>query len=556
MVTKKKVKHPKQYSGGKAFTEEELYLRSQGYSDQNDPEINAMIENLRSSESDYVRFLQKERDLLPLKPEKEEKIDTMFHQYMTMQILRPLMKGLSVDSVLSSAGMFVGFYLADPKVGKQFEKQLILRVDKTLNEASKADPTGLVGKLRGKFHSIIGEDRVPMTPDKAAAQEIGFLRNAYRLMREPDADVTQIQIDYEAAVATVRKKALIDGISKDDIVKQRNCMIGRMIEKHPEDIKYFSELFSGDVHKSPYQMKRLNKEGHMMPYYVWDGQFSNADGTPYDGDFSPRLPYEPEFHYMQSRKCFDEKIVKCKTDKERIEYFFTTGEELASYKTQSLYTSSDDMRLLATAMADDMPPAEMGQMLFESMLNTYLDYSEAMPEFGKKFQKAFNDYKSMKHQNVYDEASFTGRWQAKPDWEASGKEQISIIDGSERRERKYDNMNVSEDLQDAVASGKMSLSKAEDTERKVLTDSKHVNIPKHKLYDTDHYKEWEKKYHKEMRKKVMAKLALLYGAKKVASTKTLDDDIAFEKTVKPRIEKLEKDKTADEDSVDLELSKF
>ena len=54
----------------------------------------------------------------------------------------------------------------------------------------------------------------------------------------------------------------------------------------------------------------------------------------------------------------------------------------------------------------------------------------------------------------------------------------------------------------------------------------------------------------------MAKLALLYGAKKVASTKTLDDDIAFEKTVKPRIEKLENDKTADEDSVDLELSKF
>ena len=259
---------------------------------------------------------------------------------------------------------------------------------------------------------------------------------------------------------------------------------------------------------------------------------------------------------MQSRKCFDEKIVKCKTDKERIEYFFATGEELAGYKTQSLYASSDDMKLLATAMADDMPPAKMGQLLFESMLNTYMDYSEAMPEFGKKFQKAFNDYKSMKHQNVYDEASFTGRWQAKPDWEASGKEQISIIDGSERRERKYDNMNVSEDLQDAVASGKMSLSKAEDTERKVLTDSKHIDIPKHNLYDTDHYKEWEKRYRREMRKDVMAKLAIMYGIKKVSSTKTLDDDIAFEKKVKPKIKELQDDKTADEDSISLELSKF
>ena len=525
------VKKPKRVP----HTDEE-FLHAQGYSMRDDPDIAIMVDNLRICEHDYTDYLAKHKDLLPNAETKVDSLNVTFKKLMMMQLVQPLMRGVSVNSVLESAGMYIGYCFVDKKLAQDVSKELAESVHDGITRMKELPFCKPFRPMMDAVDRALTKGRTPLTADSAATMEIGFLKNAYRKLREPDADKEQILLDYSTAVDVLHRQAMKDGVSHDEIVEQRNCLVGRLIEKYPEDIRYFSELSDSSVVKDEYKKQYLNIGGTMKPFYVWDGTFKTQDGNDFREMFSPRLPETLDYHVAKLKPYYDAKLEEFDNNLDRAEYVAATANEIAHYKTDYLYATSDALQNGCRYLFDDLPPADSARALATMVMRSSDTCEKKHPGFRDILRETI-----MARYTAYTESY---------DRAAEGKLQANIIEGSGRREYEYDYAGVSEEVQDKVDLGKMPTPVAKDLQTSVQEDSfvknKDENIVKpDRVQPKLKFPEWLKEMVDRTAKETVAEKILKEEARRVRATPEKDDDIRFEKKFKPRVKKAIKDKTTD-----------
>ena len=254
-------------------------------------------EQFRKIDMSYVRYVEKNASYIQPIDNQMEMMMKMRHMMMFSACARPLHNGVSAGSVLECLGMYAGIRLFDKDFHKDVKKgvseALLPLVEKRVEKSGKED--GFWVRKRDQLLKRANDGHMPMTPDEAALTQIGFLKKAYGDMRQPDADVGKIMRQYENAIATVRKVAVKDGLSLDDVDQRTRFMVGKMIETDPNIRIHFAELAYGDVKQGEYKEETrvyVGSDGKSKAdkVKVWRGEFTTSDGSNFNGIFHPRVP--------------------------------------------------------------------------------------------------------------------------------------------------------------------------------------------------------------------------------------------------------------------------
>lgn len=231
----------------------------------------------------------------------------IFERRLALTCLAPLQNGLSGESLLTAGSMFLGMYLASPSIRKQVHQFRADRYSKKLDNLVEngGDRFGSAGKhyakKRDKFLRKAHDGRVPMTDETAALFDLGLQKRAYMDMRgaSTDAEKDAIMDQFKEARSALFEVADYDGVDINGIAEQERIIVGKMMSDDPEFAEMFSETTYGGATKDmPHATRyvRYDEKGRpsMETGYQWTGEFSNPDGTRFDGMFTPRRAMSKE----------------------------------------------------------------------------------------------------------------------------------------------------------------------------------------------------------------------------------------------------------------------
>lgn len=266
-------------------------------SEQERAYLSRLESQIMQANEDYVDYTSKHQEFLTEQDTALVRMQQMRHMMMFRACVEPLSQGINGDSILQVVGMYVGCALFDKAFSKDVHKGVagVLR-PYVEAMAENAGPDSKWAKRLDTVKRAQNDGRMPFDAETAALTQIGFMRRAYNDMRQPGADVNNVMNQYDDAVHTLRNIAKKDGVAEEDMNQQIRFMVGKMVEQDPNNLMYFNETVYSDVSMDEYKLDTIPvmQDDGVVRYeerLVWSGEFSNADGSPYTGGFSPRVPY-------------------------------------------------------------------------------------------------------------------------------------------------------------------------------------------------------------------------------------------------------------------------
>jgi hypothetical protein len=230
----------------------------------------------------------------------------IFQKRMALMALTPLQEGVSADSILESAGMFIGLYLASPDMRKGIQKAkaglLSHAIDRSIENGF--DPNG--GKvqrycyMRDRYLAKANDGRVPFTAETAALYDIGLQQQAYDQMKKAGSKegMDEVMAQFEQARESLKNLAIHDGVNFDDMVHAEHMIVGKRMEADANSADLFYETsFGGFTKDDDEEVTHLSYDAEGKPYMrkdtVWSGGFGKGEGDdrePCDNLFKPRTP--------------------------------------------------------------------------------------------------------------------------------------------------------------------------------------------------------------------------------------------------------------------------
>lgn len=230
----------------------------------------------------------------------------IFQKRMALMALTPLQEGVSADSILESAGMFIGLYLASPDMRKGIQKAKAGLFSRAINRSIEngVDPNGnkvqRYRRMRDHYLAKANDGRVPFTAETAALYDIGLQQQAFDQMKKAGSKegVDEVKTQFEQARKSLMDLAVNDGVNFDDIVHAEHIIVGKRMEvdSHSADL-FYETTFGGFTKDDGKEVTHLSYGADGKPYMrkdtVWSGGFGKGEGDDrkaFDGLFTPRMP--------------------------------------------------------------------------------------------------------------------------------------------------------------------------------------------------------------------------------------------------------------------------
>lgn len=354
-----------------------------------------VIDNVNVDFVDYVKNAAKLQQSRNKMDEQSSALNQYFYRQMSLACAAPLMNGVSQDTILESMSMRLGMMLASP------EFRLNSHINRTSRQMEKvsrkmADGKGDDKRLQDEYNHLYKQKygRYPFSPESAALQEVGFTMRAYEQMRKPGANVQDVLHNYNNAVNALHMQASQDGISAADINHNVRVIVGRMIEKDPSKAVYFNETVFGDVGRDDYHPELVSEvvNGQRVDKTVlrWDGEFTDSDGNPYRGGFTPRQPTSARGHRDAYSDSIFSEMSGCEDAAEVKDYFVKTAENGGF---------ADDMRRRAMYQ-DGFTAEQVDTIRTDGMLDAICRFDKANSWFDTS--RVFNKESYDSYNNVYN----------------------------------------------------------------------------------------------------------------------------------------------------------
>lgn len=268
-------------------------------------------QELMRADEDAVTFVAK--NFRTKKDDTKKDMDTftkMYYQRCLMKMAMPLQNGLSVDSAIQSVGMYAGMCL----FSKDFRQNChdIVRdvVYPYVERKANAAGPGSVWWDRKNQMLMEKDGRIPLDSKTVAIMDLGLCRGCYNKMREPGANVDAVHKEYTEAFRVLYEQAKADGVSPDDIKHDAHVIVGKFMEHDPSVAQFFEKTGDFSVTMDDY---KTVQNGDGTTARVWDGEFKNKDGTPFEGVFVPRAPYGMSTFRSMMSDMLDENFANCPT---------------------------------------------------------------------------------------------------------------------------------------------------------------------------------------------------------------------------------------------------
>ncbi|MFD9867498.1 hypothetical protein ACFXI8_23735 [Streptomyces niveus] len=380
----------------------------------------------------YMDSLRNSKLLVPgfNDEERDEQLSAMHHVYMQMMMqscLKPLSRGVNINSVIQAASMMIAMRMLSPDFRKEMssylqplkdkiQERINLRTRRMVNSAesgiahrqrlfrgvsSEARRERLLGstdprdhltrKWRKRFDDMQHRERghrEMYTPDSAAMTEVALMENAFWKMREPGADVGQIRDSYRAMRKRLHDQMGQDDLERQEVVQRARMIIGQRMEYEPELRTMFNGVAHGRIVKAPAHEERIAGADRIRT--VWSGEFDDQLGQrlPKDAMFTLRRPMDADTHQVQLAETMKTSILDSLNRGDEDGY----GANMLGYlvgfaaKKQGLDTSGlpdmlqhrlDQSEVMIASMdIDGLPPQEQ-QRVYS---NAYVDATEAVNE--------------------------------------------------------------------------------------------------------------------------------------------------------------------------------
>lgn len=243
-----------------------------------------------------------------------------YYRQIMMLCVRPLSRGVSMDTLAQSLGTYIGAALVS-KEFRQTVKQNIagMKLERVERQIEKHGNNPEYTRRYNKYLKEMNGGRMPFSAKSAALQEMAFTEKAYTDMRKPGANIDEIMANYSNAVSTLRAQAARDGVKDEDVDLNVRLAVGKFAERDPAIYRMFNETAYGDVERAPYQRITKRKMGpngvETTEVDVWNGEFVTSDGTAFTGRLTPRPPMSEEEHFekMMSQYRHEADKNKCVT---------------------------------------------------------------------------------------------------------------------------------------------------------------------------------------------------------------------------------------------------
>lgn len=243
---------------------------------------------LRQFEEDMVStqlyFVDYAKDRLSFEQSYDEQ-KTQSHElhrfYCTAALLlcmTPLRKGLQPKSIVKSLGLWLGCCMFSSTFRDEMGSRIKQAVYPLVCAQAKTHGTDSVWERRRL--QILASERggyLPLTPESAAIMKVAFCKQAYQAMRKPGVDVAAIQLQYTDCEMALYRHARQDGVPEKEVDRAMRKLVGSMVDRDPDNARYFSELAYNDVVRENVQGPR-------------SGDYVDVNGQFFAHSFTPRKP--------------------------------------------------------------------------------------------------------------------------------------------------------------------------------------------------------------------------------------------------------------------------
>lgn len=291
----------------------------------------------------YMASLRDSKLLVPgfNDEERTQELSVMHHVYMQMMMqscLKPLSRGVNVNSIIQAVGMVMTMRMLAPDFKKEMDSYLQPLKDKIQERidsrtrgmvadaesgiahrqrifedvpsdarrerlvGSTAPRDHLTKKWRKRFDTMQHRERghrEMFTPDSAAMTVIALMENAFWKMRKPGADAGLIRDSYRAMRKRLHEQMREDGLERQEVVQRARMIIGERMGYEPELRTMFNGVAHGRIVKAPAHEERIAGSDRVRA--VWSGEFDDQLGQrlPEDGMFTLRRPMDADAHQVQ-----------------------------------------------------------------------------------------------------------------------------------------------------------------------------------------------------------------------------------------------------------------
>lgn len=279
---------------------------------------------IRHAGERYIDQLVKggKRDLVDdkevMRRRAHEELDGAHKAYssmMVLQCLRPLRKGVRVDTVMESMGTAAAMWITSPQFRQQmgvYQDQMKESIEKVIqNRESRAkrkesevvsqggSREDLSRRMRRRLAKQERGDRCLYTPESAALAHVALAERLYESAREPDATAQyreQLKKVYDSSVSELYAMAGDDGVSAEEIETKMRMVVGERIKFHPEKAAAYNELAHGRY--VPGAPRECSVAGSNTTVYQWVGDYKDcfAGDDIASGAFTVRMPQTVEEH--------------------------------------------------------------------------------------------------------------------------------------------------------------------------------------------------------------------------------------------------------------------
>jgi hypothetical protein len=245
---------------------------------------------------------------------------------LVFSCLQPLSEDFSLIGAMTAIGMFSAYMATNPQMNDRFMKGVnryrAAKYERMAAEA-KEHPEKFGNRFRAarwerlyeKYARKANDGRVPLTPESAANMKLAYEKRRYDDTRavlrdfkdgnisedERDSRLEDIDLLHEEHIDTLYRVAQADGLEIKDIDREERIMVDRL-QRFDETSKYgfmFEGLAQKRVAKAPATERTYRvpdgKGGFTTEHVkVWNGEYVDSDGSPWEHGFEARQPYSKE----------------------------------------------------------------------------------------------------------------------------------------------------------------------------------------------------------------------------------------------------------------------
>lgn len=269
-----------------------------------------IVRNKASLSMDYMDFAKKHQEWANYADQQKavDKQNRMYYMALLGICAVPLRHGVDAHSIATCIGMYAGICCMNPDFRKGIKgivgEVMLPYYDSMKEMFPNSKFSKLVDKLMPNKEQLLidkNHGRLPLTPETAAMQRIGWIEKAYDDMRKPGADVEDIMSKYNEACRALDDLCERDGISQKELSEKMQGYVCMRCQADPSYMKYYAELDEGKAGVAYRTFEIKDEKGNVIGYqnqvspnvdedgnrvYFYDYDSGNA----YSGLFNPRTP--------------------------------------------------------------------------------------------------------------------------------------------------------------------------------------------------------------------------------------------------------------------------